>query len=289
MSLSQDRLDKLAKKAGREQQAAPAKQEPMWKENDRGPNRQKWPVIVGAVIGVCVLIGILVVVITSNSQMSQQPESVQESRVTYDENLSDDGFLEDTKPIVGNHTTATDESVASDAPASADENDSAEGAESTVGENTEEEQDDVALDDVVSLRIPASVAYLTTQDSVTAYVEEEGWFGGQLNQDGSILYTMTVGDQQKILEDLTAEFQTKIDQYESAGTITDASVSSGWSVLTITVQAEADMKDVAADLMETCKVYLAYSGDSSRSVRASVVLSGGESVASYQEVDVGLA
>ena len=152
------------------------------------------------------------------------------------------------------------------------------------------DQENEETDDVVSVSIPAFASSVKTQDEVAAFADEKGWFGGQLEDNGSIVYTLTVTDRDAMLKELKDDMDAKISSYQSSGTIQSAEVNADWTVVTVTVSNPdaAGIQDVALDLFKQCSLYNAYDSRGSFPVMIEIKDAEGNHVTAYREGDFEL-
>ena len=293
-SLSQDKLAKLQQKAAAQQakeSTSPKAPEsrPVRKPSPAPAQRQpdnKKAVVIGAVIGLAIVIGVIAaVLISSNGNKPQQP--VTQPDVSTSEPSTDDTFFAaGDGEIVGNETTLTP----SDKTPAASEDESSEQEDMDSDETAVTDQENEETDDVVSVSIPAFASSVKTQDEVAAFADEKGWFGGQLEDNGSIVYTLTVTDRDAMLEELKDDMDAKISSYQSSGTIQSAEVNADWTVVTVTVSNPdaAGIQDVALDLFKQCSLYNAYDSRGSFPVMIEIKDAEGNHVTAYREGDFEL-
>ena len=293
-SLSQDKLAKLQQKAAAQQakeSTSPKAPEsrPVRKPSPAPAQRQpdnKKAVVIGAVIGLAIVIGVIAaVLISSNGNKPQQP--VTQPDVSASEPSTDDTFFAaGDGEIVGNETTLTP----SDKTPAASEDESSEQEDMDSDEMAVTDQENEETDDVVSVSIPAFASSVKTQDEVAAFADEKGWFGGQLEDNGSIVYTLTVTDRDAMLEELKDDMDAKISSYQSSGTIQSAEVNADWTVVTVTVSNPdaAGIQDVALDLFKQCSLYNAYDSRGSFPVMIEIKDAEGNHVTAYREGDFEL-
>lgn len=293
-SLSQDKLAKLQQKAAAQQakeSMSPKVPEsrPVRKPSSAPAQRQpdnKKAVVIGVVIGLAIVIGVIAaVLISSNGNKPQQP--VTQPDVSASEPSVDDTFFAaGDGEIVGNETTLTP----SDKTPAASEDESSEQEDTDSDETAVTDQENEETDDVVSVSIPAFASSVTTQDEVAAFADEKGWFGGQLEDNGSIVYTLTVTDRDAMLKELKDDMDAKISSYQSSGTIQSAEVNADWTVVTVTVSNPdaAGIQDVALDLFKQCSLYNAYDSRGSFPVMIEIKDAEGNHVTAYREGDFEL-
>lgn len=293
-SLSQDKLAKLQQKAAAQQakeSMSPKAPEsrPVRKPSPAPAQRQpdnKKAVVIGAVIGLAIVVGVIAaVLISSNGNKPQQP--VTQPDVSASEPSVDDTFFAaGDGEIVGNETTLTP----SDKTPAASEDESSEQEDTDSDETAVTDQANEETDDVVSVSIPAFASSVKTQDEVAAFADEKGWFGGQLEDNGSIVYTLTVTDRDAMLKELKDDMDAKISSYQSSGTIQSAEVNADWTVVTVTVSNPdaAGIQDVALDLFKQCSLYNAYDSRGSFSVMIEIKDAEGNHVTAYREGDFEL-
>ena len=293
-SLSQDKLAKLQQKAAAQQakeSMAPKVPEsrPVRKPSPAPAQRQpdnKKAVVIGVVIGLAIVIGVIAaVLISSNGNKPQQP--VMQPDVSAAAPSTDDTFFAaGDGEIVGNETTLTP----SDKTPAASEDESSEQEDTDSDETAVTDQENEETDDVVSVSIPAFASSVKTQDEVAAFADEKGWFGGQLEDNGSIVYTLTVTDRDAMLEELKDDMDAKIASYQSSGTIQSAEVNTDWTVVTVTVSNPdaAGIQDVALDLFKQCSLYNAYDSRGSFPVMIEIKDTEGNHVTAYREGDFEL-
>ena len=293
-SLSQDKLAKLQQKAAAQQ----AKESTSPKSSESRPVRKPSPapaqrqsdnkkaVVIGAVIGLAIVVGVIAaVLISSNGNKPQQP--VTQPDVSASAPSTDDTFFAaGDGEIVGNETTLTP----SDKTPAASEDESSEQEDTDSDETAVTDQENEETDDVVSVSIPAFASSVKTQDEVAAFADEKGWFGGQLEDNGSIVYTLTVTDRDAMLEELKDDMDAKISSYQSSGTIQSAEVNTDWTVVTVTVSNPdaAGIQDVALDLFKQCSLYNAYDSRGSFPVMIEIKDAEGNHVTAYREGDFEL-
>lgn len=291
-SLSQDKLAKLQQKAAAQQ----AKESTSPKAPESRPVRKPSPaqrqpdnkkaVVIGAVIGLAIVIGVIAaVLISSNGNKPQQP--VTQPDVSASEPSVDDTFFAaGDGEIVGNETTLTP----SDKTPAASEDGSSEQEDTDSDETVVTDQENEETDDVVSVSIPAFASSVKTQDEVAAFADEKGWFGGQLEDNGSIVYTLTVTDRDAMLKELKDDMDAKISSYQSSGTIQSAEVNADWTVVTVTVSNPdaSGIQDVALDLFKQCSLYNAYDSRGSFPVMIEIKDAEGNHVTAYREGDFEL-
>ena len=292
--LSQDKLAKLQQKAAAQQAkegTSPKVSEsrPVRKPSPAPAQRQpdnKKAVVIGVVIGLAIVIGVIAaVLISSNGNKPQQP--VTQPDVSASEPSVDDTFFAaGDGEIVGNETTLTP----SDKTPAASEDESSEQEDTDSDETAVTDQENEETDDVVSVSIPAFASSVKTQDEVAAFADENGWFGGQLEDNGSIVYTLTVTDRDAMLEELKDDMDAKISSYQSSGTIQSAEVNADWTVVTVTVSNPdaAGIQDVALDLFKQCSLYNAYDSRGSFPVMIEIKDAEGNHVTAYREGDFEL-
>ena len=291
-SLSQDKLAKLQQKAAAQQ----AKESTSPKSSESRPVRKPSPVqrqpdnkkavVIGAVIGLAIVIGVIAaVLISSNGNKPQQPVA-QPDVSTSEPSVDDTFFAAGDGEIVGNETTLTP----SDKTPAASEDESSEQEETDSDETAVTDQENEETDDVVSVSIPAFASSVKTQDEVAAFADEKGWFGGQLEDNGSIVYTLTVTDRDAMLKELKDDMDAKISSYQSSGTIQSAEVNADWTVVTVTVSNPdaAGIQDVALDLFKQCSLYNAYDSRGSFPVMIEIKDAEGNHVTAYREGDFEL-
>lgn len=293
-SLSQDKLAKLQQKAAAQQakeSTSPKVPEsrPVRKPSPAPAQRQpdnKKAVVIGVVIGLAIVIGVIAaVLISSNGNKPQQP--VTRPDVSASAPSTDDTFFAaGDGEIVGNETTLTP----SDKTPAASEDESSEQEDTDSDETAVTDQENEETDDVVSVSIPAFASSVKTQDEVAAFADEKGWFGGQLEDNGSIVYTLTVTDRNAMLKELKDDMDAKISSYQSSGTIQSAEVNADWTVVTVTVSNPdaAGIKDVALDLFKQCSLYNAYDSRGSFPVMIEIKDAEGNHVTAYREGDFEL-
>ena len=293
-SLSQDKLAKLQQKAAAQQakeSTSPKAPEsrPVRKPSPAPAQRQpdnKKAVVIGAVIGLAIVVGVIAaVLISSNGNKPQQP--VTQPDVSASEPSVDDTFFAaGDGEIVGNETTLTP----SDKTPAASEGESSEQEDTDSDETAVTDQENEETDDVVSVSIPAFASSVKTQDEVAAFADEKGWFGGQLEDNGSIVYTLTVTDRDAMLKELKDDMDAKISSYQSSGTIQSAEVNADWTVVTVTVSNPdaAGIQDVALDLFKQCSLYNAYDSRGSFPVMIEIKDAEGNHVTAYREGDFEL-
>lgn len=293
-SLSQDKLAKLQQKAAAQQakeSTSPKVPEsrPVRKPSPAPAQRQpdnKKAVVIGVVIGLAIVIGVIAaVLISSNGNKPQQP--VTQPDVSASAPSTDDTFFAaGDGEIVGNETTLTP----SDKTPAASEDESSEQEDTDSDETAVTDQENEETDDVVSVSIPAFASSVKTQDEVAAFADEKGWFGGQLEDNGSIVYTLTVMDRNAMLKELKDDMDAKISSYQSSGTIQSAEVNADWTVVTVTVSNPdaAGIKDVALDLFKQCSLYNAYDSRGSFPVMIEIKDAEGNHVTAYREGDFEL-
>lgn len=293
-SLSQDKLAKLQQKAAAQQakeSTSPKVPEsrPVRKPSPAPAQRQpdnKKAVVIGVVIGLAIVIGVIAaVLISSNGNKPQQP--VTQPDVSASAPSTDDTFFAaGDGEIVGNETTLTP----SDKTPAASEDESSEQEDTDSDETAVTDQENEETDDVVSVSIPAFASSVKTQDEVAAFADEKGWFGGQLEDNGSIVYTLTVTDRDAMLKELKDDMDAKISSYQSSGTIQSAEVNADWTVVTVTVSNPdaAGIKDVALDLFKQCSLYNAYDSRGSFPVMIEIKDAEGNHVTAYREGDFEL-
>lgn len=291
-SLSQDKLAKLQQKAAAQQ----AKESTSPKAPESRPVRKPLPaqrqpdnkkaVVIGAVIGLAIVFGVIAaVLISSNGNKPQQP--VTPPDVSASEPSTDDTFFAaGDGEIVGNETTLTP----SDKTPAASEDESSEQEDTDSDETAVTDQENEETDDVVSVSIPAFASSVQTQDEVAAFADEKGWFGGQLEDNGSIVYTLTVTDRDAMLKELKDDMDAKISSYQSSGTIQSAEVNADWTVVTVTVSNPdaSGIQDVALDLFKQCSLYNAYDSRGSFPVMIEIKDAEGNHVTAYREGDFEL-
>ena len=293
-SLSQDKLAKLQQKAAAQQakeSTSPKAPEsrPVRKSSPAPAQRQpdnKKAVVIGVVIGLAIVIGVIAaVLISSNGNKPQQP--VTQPDVSASEPSTDDTFFAaGDGEIVGNETTLTP----SDKTPAASEDESSEQEDTDSDETAVTDQENEETDDVVSVSIPAFASSVKTQDEVAAFADEKGWFGGQLEDNGSIVYTLTVTDRDAMLKELKDDMDAKISSYQSSGAIQSAEVNADWTVVTVTVSNPdaAGIQDVALDLFKQCSLYNAYDSRGSFPVMIEIKDAEGNHVTAYREGDFEL-
>lgn len=293
-SLSQDKLAKLQQKAAAQQakeSASPKVPEsrPVRKPSPAPAQRQpdnKKAVVIGVVIGLAIVIGVIAaVLISSNGNKPQQP--VMQPDVSASAPSTDDTFFAaGDGEIVGNETTLTP----SDKTPAASEDESSEQEDTDSDETAVTNQENEETDDVVSVSIPAFASSVKTQDEVAAFADEKGWFGGQLEDNGSIVYTLTVTDRDAMLKELKDDMDAKISSYQSSGAIQSAEVNADWTVVTVTVSNPdaVGIKDVALDLFKQCSLYNAYDSRGSFPVMIEIKDAEGNHVTAYREGDFEL-
>ena len=293
-SLSQDKLAKLQQKAAAQQakeSTSPKVPEsrPVRKPSPAPAQRQsdnKKAVVIGVVIGLAIVVGVIaVVLISSNGNKPQQP--VTQPDVSASAPSADDTFFAaGDGEIVGNETTLTP----SDKTPASSEDESSEQEDTDSDETVVTDQEDEETDDVVSVSIPTFASSVKTQDEVAAFADEKGWFGGQLEDNGSIVYTLTVTDRDAMLEELKDDMDAKISSYQSSGTIQSAEVNTDWTVVTVTVSNPdaAGIQDVALDLFKQCSLYNAYDSRGSFPVMIEIKDAEGNHVTAYREGDFEL-
>ena len=293
-SLSQDKLAKLQQKAAAQQakeSTSPKAPEsrPVRKPSPAPAQRQpdnKKAVVIGVVIGLAIVIGVIAaVLISSNGNKPQQP--VAQPDVSTSEPSTDDTFFAaGDGEIVGNETTLTP----SDKTPAASEDESSEQEDTDSDETAVTDQENEETDDVVSVSIPAFASSVKTQDEVAAFADEKGWFGGQLEDNGSIVYTLTVTDRDAMLKELKDDMDAKISSYQSSGTIQSAEVNADWTVVTVTVSNPdaSGIQDVALDLFKQCSLYNAYDSRGSFPVMIEIKDAEGNHVTAYREGDLEL-
>lgn len=293
-SLSQDKLAKLQQKAAAQQakegtSPKPSESRPVRKPSPAPAQRQpdnKKAVVIGVVIGLAIVIGVIAaVLISSNGNKPQQP--VTQPDVSASEPSVDDTFFAaGDGEIVGNETTLTP----SDKTPAASEDESSEQEDTDSNETAVTDQENEETDDVVSVSIPAFASSVKTQDEVAAFADEKGWFGGQLEDNGSIVYTLTVTDRDAMLKELKDDMDAKISSYQSSGTIQSAEVNADWTVVTVTVSNPdaAGIQDVALDLFKQCSLYNAYDSRGSFPVMIEIKDAEGNHVTAYREGDFEL-
>lgn len=293
-SLSQDKLAKLQQKAAAQQakeSTSPKAPEsrPVRKPSPAPAQRQpdnKKAVVIGVVIGLAIVIGVIAaVLISSNGNKPQQP--VTQPDVSASEPSVDDTFFAaGDGEIVGNETTLTP----SDKTPAASEDESSEQEDTDSDETAVTDQENEETDDVVSVSIPAFASSAKTQDEVAAFADEKGWFGGQLEDNGSIVYTLTVTDRDAMLKELKDDMDAKISSYQSSGTIQSAEVNADWTVVTVTVSNPdaSGIQDVALDLFKQCSLYNAYDSRGSFPVMIEIKDAEGNHVTAYREGDFEL-
>ena len=291
-SLSQDKLAKLQQKAAAQQ----AKESTSPKVSESRPVRKPSPaqrqpdnkkaVVIGVVIGLAIVVGVIAaVLISSNGNKPQQP--VTQPDVSASEPSVDDTFFAaGDGEIVGNETTLTP----SDKTPAASEDESSEQEDTDSDETAVTDQENEETDDVVSVSIPAFASSVQTQDEVAAFADEKGWFGGQLEDNGSIVYTLTVTDRDAMLKELKDDMDAKISSYQSSGTIQSAEVNADWTVVTVTVSNPdaSGIQDVALDLFKQCSLYNAYDSRGSFPVMIEIKDAEGNHVTAYREGDFEL-
>ena len=291
-SLSQDKLAKLQQKAAAQQ----AKESTSPKVPESRPVRKPSPaqrqpdnkkaVVIGVVIGLAIVVGVIAaVLISSNGNKPQQPVA-QPDVSTSEPSMDDTFFAAGDGEIVGNETTLTP----SDKTPAASEDESSEQEDTDSDETAVTDQENEETDDVVSVSIPAFASSVKTQDEVAAFADEKGWFGGQLEDNGSIVYTLTVTDRDAMLEELKDDMDAKIASYQSSGTIQSAEVNADWTVVTVTVSNPdaAGIQDVALDLFKQCSLYNAYDSRGSFPVMIEIKDAEGNHVTAYREGDFEL-
>lgn len=293
-SLSQDKLAKLQQKAAAQQakeSTSPKAPEsrPVRKPSSAPAQRQpdnKKAVVIGVVIGLAIVIGVIAaVLISSNGNKPQQP--VTQPDVSASEPSVDDTFFAaGDGEIVGNETTLTP----SDKTPAASEDEFSEQEDTDSDETAVTDQENEETDDVVSVSIPAFASSVQTQDEVAAFADEKGWFGGQLEDNGSIVYTLTVTDRDAMLKELKDDMDAKISSYQSSGTIQSAEVNADWTVVTVTVSNPdaSGIQDVALDLFKQCSLYNAYDSRGSFPVMIEIKDAEGNHVTAYREGDFEL-
>ena len=293
-SLSQDKLAKLQQKAAAQQakeSTSPKAPEsrPVRKPSPAPAQRQpdnKKAVVIGAVIGLAIVVGVIAaVLISSNGNKPQQP--VTQPDVSASAPSTDDTFFAaGDGEIVGNETTLTP----SDKTPAASEDESSEQEDTDSDETAVTDQENEETDDVVSVSIPAFASSVKTQDEVAAFADEKGWFGGQLEDNGSIVYTLTVTDRDAMLKELKDDMDAKISSYQSSGAIQSAEVNADWTVVTVTVANPdaAGIQDVALDLFKQCSLYNAYDSRGSFPVMIEIKDAEGNHVTAYREGDFEL-
>ena len=291
-SLSQDKLAKLQQKAAAQQ----AKESTSPKAPESRPVRKPSPaqrqpdnkkaVVIGVVIGLAIVVGVIAaVLISSNGNKPQQPVA-QPDVSTSEPSVDDTFFAAGDGEIVGNETTLTP----SDKTPAASEDESSEQEDTDSDETAVTDQENEETDDVVSVSIPAFASSVKTQDEVAAFADEKGWFGGQLEDNGSIVYTLTVTDRDAMLKELKDDMDAKISSYQSSGTIQSAEVNADWTVVTVTVSNPdaAGIQDVALDLFKQCSLYNAYDSRGSFPVMIEIKDAEGNHVTAYREGDFEL-
>ena len=293
-SLSQDKLAKLQQKAAAQQAkegTSPKVPEsrPVRKPSPAPAQRQpdnKKAVVIGVVIGLAIVIGVIAaVLISSNGNKPQQPVA-QPDVSTSEPSVDDTFFAAGDGEIVGNETTLTP----SDKTPAASEDGSSEQEDTDSDETAVTDQENEETDDVVSVSIPAFASSVKTQDEVAAFADEKGWFGGQLEDNGSIVYTLTVTDRDAMLKELKDDMDAKISSYQSSGTIQSAEVNADWTVVTVTVSNPdaSGIQDVALDLFKQCSLYNAYDSRGSFPVMIEIKDAEGNHVTAYREGDFEL-
>ena len=293
-SLSQDKLAKLQQKAAAQQakeSTSPKVPEsrPVRKPSPAPAQRQpdnKKAVVIGVVIGLAIVIGVIAaVLISSNGNKPQQPVA-QPDVSTSEPSVDDTFFAAGDGEIVGNETTLTP----SDKTPAASEDESSEQEDTDSDETVVTDQENEETDDVVSVSIPAFASSVKTQDEVAAFADEKGWFGGQLEDNGSIVYTLTVTDRDAMLKELKDDMDAKISSYQSSGTIQSAEVNADWTVVTVTVSNPdaSGIQDVALDLFKQCSLYNAYDSRGSFPVMIEIKDAEGNHVTAYREGDFEL-
>lgn len=293
-SLSQDKLAKLQQKAAAQQakeSTSPKVPEsrPVRKPSPAPAQRQpdnKKAVVIGVVIGLAIVIGVIAaVLISSNGNKPQQPVTQPDVSASVP-SVDDTFFAAGDGEIVGNETTLTP----SDKTPAASEDESSEQEDTDSDETVVTDQEDEETDDVVSVSIPTFASSVKTQDEVAAFADEKSWFGGQLEDNGSIVYTLTVTDRDAMLEELKDDMDAKISSYQSSGTIQSAEVNADWTVVTVTVSNPdaAGIQDVALDLFKQCSLYNAYDSRGSFPVMIEIKDAEGNHVTAYREGDFEL-
>ena len=293
-SLSQDKLAKLQQKAAAQQakeSTSPKAPEsrPVRKPSPAPAQRQpdnKKAVVIGAVIGLAIVIGVIAaVLISSNGNKPQQPVTQPDASASAP-SVDDTFFAAGDGEIVGNETTLTP----SDKTPAASEDESSEQEDNDSDETAVTDQENEETDDVVSVSIPAFASSVKTQEEVAAFADEKGWFGGQLEDNGSIVYTLTVTDRDAMLKELKDDMDAKISSYQSSGTIQSAEVNADWTVVTVTVSNPdaAGIQDVALDLFKQCSLYNAYDSRGSFPVMIEIKDAEGNHVTAYREGDFEL-
>lgn len=293
-SLSQDKLAKLQQKAAAQQakeSTSPKAPEsrPVRKPSPAPVQRQpdnKKAVVIGVVIGLAIVIGVIAaVLISSNGNKPQQPVTQPDVSASAP-SVDDTFFAAGDGEIVGNETTLTP----SDKTPAASEDESSEQEDTDSDETAVTDQENEETDDVVSVSIPAFASSVKTQDEVAAFADEKGWFGGQLEDNGSIVYTLTVTDRDAMLKELKDDMDAKISSYQSSGTIQSAEVNADWTVVTVTVSNPdaAGIQDVALDLFKQCSLYNAYDSRGSFPVMIEIKDAEGNHVTAYREGDFEL-
>lgn len=293
-SLSQDKLAKLQRKAAAQQakestSSKVPESRPVRKPSPAPAQRQpdnKKAVVIGVVIGLAIVVGVIAaVLISSNGNKPQQPVTQPDVSASAP-SVDDTFFAAGDGEIVGNETTLTP----SDKTPAASEDESSEQEDTDSDETAVTDQENEETDDVVSVSIPAFASSVKTQDEVAAFADEKGWFGGQLEDNGSIVYTLTVTDRDAMLEELKDDMDAKISSYQSSGTIQSAEVNADWTVVTVTVSNPdaSGIQDVALDLFKQCSLYNAYDSRGSFPVMIEIKDAEGNHVTAYREGDFEL-
>lgn len=293
-SLSQDKLAKLQQKAAAQQakestSSKVPESRPVRKPSPAPAQRQpdnKKAVVIGVVIGLAIVVGVIAaVLISSNGNKPQQPVTQPDVSASAP-SVDDTFFAAGDGEIVGNETTLTP----SDKTPAASEDESSEQEDTDSDETAVTDQENEETDDVVSVSIPAFASSVQTQDEVAAFADEKGWFGGQLEDNGSIVYTLTVTDRDAMLKELKDDMDAKISSYQSSGTIQSAEVNADWTVVTVTVSNPdaSGIQDVALDLFKQCSLYNAYDSRGSFPVMIEIKDAEGNHVTAYREGDFEL-
>lgn len=166
------------------------------------------------------------------------------------------GCSSDSESVPIEQETVTAESEADTSIEDVSENNSTE--KESIEESTEESttEDLNALGDIevdenllsVEITLPPDFTEsLTTQEAVDASVEESGYKSGTLNSDGSVTYVMTKSMHTQILEEMSININTSLDEMvgsESTPNITDISANDDFTEFTVTTKStELDMTE----------------------------------------------
>lgn len=244
--LSDEKRQKLQAKLGANANKPPVSSQPQNPVDggDKSPmDKKKIAIIAGVVVGLLVV----VLVVTGAFGGKKTATNPDGSRVIQDESLSDADMPSGNGAtnVIGNQALA-DEAAKNDTSEKADDGNE--------GVNLAEEQTESEDQQVMVVTVPADLAGNMSKDEINTYVSNNKFESGELNEDGSVTYTMKMkayyAMQDKLrtgLDDSIAKYQMNTES-SNVDSITMTMDRMNFYVH-LTKVDESGMKKIADDLL----------------------------------------